>query len=162
MPVEFSDQDEEEFAEAEEKQSSTFDPLPDGNYTVEVTDAKTHEKSGHRMLTWTLKVLDGPHAGRLLWRNNMLETKSNKEWLKRDLKVCGIELAKLFNINDRTSELVGLVLSVTQKTQGKYANVYLNKVVAAGAELRPTGSGNGASEERAPEGDNSVDDEVPF
>ena len=78
-------------AEVEERE---HEPVPDGKYQVnvdkvELTRART---SGNPMLKWTLRILGPTHAGRLLWRNNVMATPANLRWLKTDLNTCGLHL----------------------------------------------------------------------
>ena len=121
---------EEDFSSSEEKKASNFDPLPDGKYIVEVDQAElTTSRSGSPMLKWTLRVLQGPFDNRLMWRNNMLASKENLGWLKADLTKCGLTLAKVNDLNERAGELVGCVLEVTQKTNGQFTNVYINRML---------------------------------
>ena len=150
MPIDLSHL-EDDFSEAEEKKAGNFDPVPDGKYVVEVDRAEvTTSKSGAPMLKWTLRILQGPHDNRMLWRNNMLSSKANLGWLKTDLGKCGIVLVKVNDINERASELVGLVLHVTQKTSGQYSNVYIDGLADAATTAAPDGSAS------------DPQDEVPF
>lgn len=158
-----------EFENSDESKARNFDPLPDGKYFVEVDAAEvTTSRSGQAMLKWTLRVLQGRFDNRMLWRNNMLETRQNLGWLKKDLKICGVELAKLNDLNTRASELVGLCLEITQKTSDKYSNVYLNRLLtdeeiaklSASATPPATNGGNGAT---APaRAATEADDNLPF
>jgi hypothetical protein len=158
-----------EFESADESKARNFDTLPDGKYFVEVEAAEVKtSKAGQPMLSWTLRVLQGRYDNRMLWRNNMLETKQNLGWLKKDLKICGVELAKLNDLNTRASELVGLCLEITQKTSDKYSNVYLNRLLTdeeiaklSAADPAPAASGgNGAT---APaRAATEADDVIPF
>jgi hypothetical protein len=79
------------------------------------------------MLKWTLKIIAPTHAGRLLWRNNVMASKENIKWLKNDLHVCGVELEKLSDLPNRLDELLDLTLEVTKRARGENENVYLNR-----------------------------------
>lgn len=49
---------------------NNFEPLPDGDYTAKVTEAKVGvAKSGNPKVQFTFEVTDGPHAGRMLFRH---------------------------------------------------------------------------------------------
>lgn len=118
--------DDYESAEVEDRE---FEPVPDGKYqtrvqSVELTRAKS---SGNPMLKWTIKILAPTHAGRLLWRNNVMASKENIKWLKNDLHVCGIELEKLSDLPNRLEELLDLTLEITKRTRGENENIYLNR-----------------------------------
>jgi hypothetical protein len=79
------------------------------------------------MLKWTLKILAPTHAGRLLWRNNVMASKENIKWLKNDLHTCGLELEKLSELPERLNDLLDLTLEVTKRTRGENENIYLNR-----------------------------------
>ena len=54
-----------------------FDSIPDGKYQVDVEAVElTRTMKGDPMLKWTLKVVGPSHAGRKLWRNNVIDRKS--------------------------------------------------------------------------------------
>ena len=126
-PVDLAQFD-DDFAQApiEERE---FDEVPDGKYQVnvekvEIVRAKT---TGNPMLKWELKIL-APHCrGRLLWRNNVLVTRENLKWLKNDLHVCGLDLAKVSDLPAQLDKLLDVKLEVTKRTKGENANVYFNR-----------------------------------
>lgn len=170
MPVDLT-RLEGDFADANEEKAGNFDPIPDGKYTVEVTDAEvTTSKSGQAMLKWTMRVVGGKYDNRLVWRNNLLETRQNLGWLKKDLKLCGIELAKLNDLNERAAELCGLCLQITQKSTDKYSNVYLNRLLTQEevdklppAKDPPSNGGNGTPGVKSfKPAANEPDDTIPF
>ena len=103
--------------------------VPDGKYQVnvekvEIARAKT---TGNPMLKWTLRILGPACRGRLLWRNNVLASRENLKWLKSDLHVCGLDLGKVSDLNDRVHELLDVKLEVTKRTKGENENVYFNR-----------------------------------
>lgn len=110
-------------------------PVPNGKYQVRVERAEvTKSQNGNPMLKWQLVIMNGEHARRKLFRQNMLVTGKNFEWLLSDLHICEVELDKLTNLPNKASELLDLMLEVTvrngrdsngQPTQ----NVYLNKKI---------------------------------
>ena len=117
------------FNEAPVEEKKEFEPVPDGKYQVnvekvEITTAKT---SGNPMLKWTLKILAPSFRGRLLWRNNVMATRENIKWLKNDLHVCGLDLAKLSDLPLNLERLLDVKLEVTKRTKGDNENVYFNR-----------------------------------
>jgi hypothetical protein len=118
--------DDYESAEVEDRE---FEPVPDGKYQVKVdrVGIARAKSSGNPMLKWTLKILAPTHAGRLLWRNNVMASKENIKWLKNDLHVCGVELEKLSDLPNRLEELLDLTLEITKRTRGENENIYLNR-----------------------------------
>jgi hypothetical protein len=102
---------------------------PDGKYNVviqkvELTRARS---SGNPMLRWHLRITAGPHAGRVLFRSNMMATRENLAWLKKDLHTCGMELEKLSDLNTRMGELLDVEIEVTRRTRDDRVNVFINK-----------------------------------
>jgi hypothetical protein len=108
--------DDYDSAEVEDRE---FDAVPDGKYQVMVerVELSRAKSSGNPMLKWTLKILAPTHAGRLLWRNNVMASKENIKWLKNDLHNCGLELEKLSDLPDRLNDLLDLTLEVTKRTR---------------------------------------------
>ena len=74
--------DDYESAEVEERE---FEPVPDGKYQVKVdrVEIARAKSSGNPMLKWTLKILAPTHAGRLLWRNNVMASKENIKFKRK-------------------------------------------------------------------------------
>jgi hypothetical protein len=83
----------ETFAEAwrSTKPAEDFAPLPAGGYVAtleraELTNARTKQTPGVKL---TFKVLEGPHAGRLVWADLWLSERA-REHTKRDLLKLGV------------------------------------------------------------------------
>ena len=117
--------------------------VPDGNYQVNVERAEmTRARStGRPMLKWTLRILGPTHAGRLLWRHNVLATPENVRWAKSDLAVCGIMLEPFSELPARVGELLDCKLEVAKRTRGDNTNIYINRRIVMDG---PSGSGSGA------------------
>jgi Protein of unknown function (DUF669) len=133
----------EDFAEAS-IEDREFDEIPDGKFQVSVdkVELTTAKSSGNALLKWTLRIL-GPHyAGRLLWRNNVMASRENIRWLKNDLHICGLDLAKLSDLPSHLSYLLDIQLEVTKRTRGDSANIYFNR------RLVPDEQGMGAAHDR--------------
>ena len=114
-----------------EVEDREFEPVPDGKYQVsvdkvEITRSKT---SGNPMLKWCLKIIAPRFIGRLLWRNNMMVTKDNIRWLKGDLELCGLKLAKLSDLPANLENLLDVMLEVTKRTRGEFENIYFNRLL---------------------------------
>ena len=114
--------------EAAEVEPNQFDDLPDGKYQARVEKIEMgNTQNGAPMLKWQLRVLGPQHQGRMLFRNSVMASKENLKYLKADLLLCGLELAKLSDLPNRLNELLDVKLEVTKKTRGEYSNVYLNR-----------------------------------
>ncbi len=70
----------------------------------------------------------------VIFKNSVI-TPNSMPFFKADLKVMGIELAKLSDLPGRLDAMLDQTLEVTKKTKGEYANIYFNKrlQLAAGA-----------------------------
>lgn len=143
------------FAGASAKREGFDAEVPDGSYhvTVEKCLVERGKTSGKPMLKWTLSVVNGPHANRKLFRNNLLESADNMKWLKQDLASCGVNVASLREVPAALAQLIGATLEVKVVTKignaGKdFRNVYIQKRVNAG------GAAGGRSA--------VVDEDVPF
>jgi hypothetical protein len=106
-----------------------FDSVPDGKYQVIVDRVALtkSQTSGNPMLKWKLKVLGPKHEGGIIWRNNIIASKGNVQWLKNDLHVCGLDLEKLSDLKPSLEKLLNVMLEVTKKTKGENENVYFNR-----------------------------------
>ena len=118
----------DDFASApvEERQ---HDEVPDGKFQVVVdrVELTTAKSSGSPMLKWTLKILGPTHAGRLLWRNNVMASRENLKWLKQDLHTCGLDLQKVSDLPGNLGRLLDVQLEVVKRTRGENTNIYFNK-----------------------------------
>lgn len=146
--------------------------VEDGKYEVTVVGAELTEskKSGAPMIKWTLKI-DGPrYIGRFLWRYNLVATTTNREWLKKDLAVCGLRIP-FSAIRDRIGEVVGTRMLVSKVTKNDYENVYFNKrldddapagSVTPDAVLPARASAAGAKPKAPASNLDDTDDDCPF
>ncbi|OQA87746.1 MAG: hypothetical protein BWY28_01906 [bacterium ADurb.Bin236] len=117
-----------------------FDSVPDGKYQVIVDKVALtkSQTSGNPMLKWKLKVLGPKHEGAIIWRNNIIASKNNVQWLKNDLHVCGLDLEKLSDLRSNLEKLLNVMLEVTKRTKGDNENVYFNRRIindAAGGDI---------------------------
>ena len=106
-----------------------FESVPDGKYQVVVdrVELTKSQSSGNPMLKWKLKVLGPKHEGAIIWRNNVIGSKGNVQWLKNDLHVCGLDLEKLSELPGKLEKLLDVMLEVTKKTKGDNENIYFNR-----------------------------------
>lgn len=113
------------------------DEIPDGRYQAVVERAElTHARSsGNPMLKWQLRILGPSSVGRVLWRHNVIATRENLRWLKKDLHTCGLHLERLSELQANLNRLLGVVVEVVVRTAGENRNTYLNRrIVAAEGE----------------------------
>jgi hypothetical protein len=131
-----------EFENAPVEEKGEFESVPDGKYQVnvdkvEITTAKT---TGNPMLKWTLKILAPRFRGRLLWRNNVMASRENIRWLKNDLHICGLDLAKLSDLPANLERLLDVKLEVTKRTKGENENIYFNRRIVLDEGAAAAGS----------------------
>lgn len=122
------------YAAAKPPVQEDFAPIPDGMYTVEITECAVLEsRRGDPYLRWMFKVVDGPHAGRVISRANMLATDQNLAYLKGDLAIAGMQLTDLTQLPDLAGDLVGRRLEIKAQTKGDRQSIYLKSLVVPGA-----------------------------
>jgi len=125
-PTELSQWD-DDYQNADGK-GGDYDSVPDGKYVVAVEKAQlARTKSDKPMLKMQLRISGPTQAGRVLFKNSMIATAQNVEFLKRDLVACGVDLVKLSDLPGRLEELLDITLEVRKVTKGEYENVYIQK-----------------------------------
>ena len=133
MPFDFAAL-EQEFTDAQPPETAENKDPPDGKYDTHVhkVEIKEAKNSGKPYVKWQLIIDGGPQNGRYLFRNNQMASKENLAWLKKDLAVCGITLAKLADLESRLPELLDKRIKVTKKTRNAdNYNVYFDKMITA-------------------------------
>lgn len=124
------------------------DNVPDGTYQVVIEGAEVRtSEAGNRMLSWDLRVLAGEHKGRHVFKRNMMQTPENLSYLKADLGLAGLVIAKLSDLTakrpDGSAACDGLkktCLEVKVKQKGDFLNVYFQKRM--GGEAAPFTTAN--------------------
>lgn len=60
-----------DLSDYEFKSSSSFEPLPPGDYTAIITDSslKATKSGSGEYIALTMEIIDGPHSGRRIWEN---------------------------------------------------------------------------------------------
>jgi len=134
------EQFDEDYTTTEVDENTGADPLPDGKYQMVTEKVELlYSKNNNAMLVWQMRVLGPRYAGRKHWHRNMIVTKENIKWLKRDLLTAGLKIEKLSLLPQHLQELLDLVVEVQLKTKGDHQNSFLNKRItqaepAAGAD----------------------------
>ena len=94
---------------------STFDPIPEGRYTVTVDKAEltTTKDSGNPMIKVTLKIVEGDNKGRLAWDNFVLVEKSLWK-LKGFLEAIDSKISESADVTEQdiANAMVGAKVSV--------------------------------------------------
>ncbi len=145
------EQYEEDFDSAEPDLGGDTVDLPDGRYQMVVEHADLQRSNkGNPMLVWRMRVLGPRYAGAKYWHRNMIISKKNVHWLKRDLIIAGLDLEKLSDLPARAGELGNVTLEVQLKTKGDMQNSFINK------RIRKPGSTQVEPDTTSP------DDDFPF
>ena len=128
-----------------------FETVPDGKYQVNVERVElTRTKSqGYPMLKWELRILPDDVQIRKLFRNNVIATNDNIQWLKKDLYKCSVEINKISELPANLDRLLDVKIEVTKRTRGENENVYINKRI----EPLPDSTDSGPS---------ISEDDIPF
>ncbi len=122
------DQFDEDFNQTQCDTNSDSEGLAPGKYQVVVEKAELQRsQKGNLMLIWRMRVLGPRYAGRKYWHRNMIVSKENLKWLKHDLTIAGLDLAKLSDLAARLGELCGVRLEIQIKRRGDQENSFINK-----------------------------------
>ena len=125
----------DEAYEQAEASEDEYEPVPDGRYQTVVDRVELlRTTKGDPMLKWALRILGPTHAGRLLWRNNVMATDENVRWLKKDMLRCDVHLVRLSELPANLERLLDIRLEVTKKTKGEFEEVYINKKIRTAEE----------------------------
>lgn len=128
------EQFDDDYTTTEVDESVTGEPLPDGKYQMVTEKVELlYSKNNNAMLVWQLRVLGPRYVGRKHWHRNMIVTKENIKWLKRDLVTAGLKIEKLSLLPQHLNELLDLVVEVQLKTKGEHQNSFLNKRITQAA-----------------------------
>lgn len=132
----------------------SFEPLPVGQYKVQIIESKIEDtKSGSgQMLTLTLEVVDGPFANRRIWdrlnvRNNNPQAQSIAQRALADLCLA-IGVAQLRDTDELHFKPLTVRVGIRQDKTGQYGpqntvRYTAGKGAPAGATQRPAGAAQG-------------------
>ena len=114
-----------------------YEELPDGTYQVKMETAQLKEGQTP-FLQWGMRVISGPHAGRMLFKVQRLVVDS-LPYLKADLELLQIRLDDLGALEGMLARSLDAILDVKVKTSnGKdgtaYKQVFFNRLVREGAK----------------------------
>ena len=117
-----------------EEAANAYSPVPDGRYRVIVENVElgTAKSTGNPLLKWRLRITSSPCQNRVLFKNSSI-TSNSIEWVKKELKVCGLDLEPFSDLPRKLGTLVGVELEISKATKGEYDNIYFNRRVTAQA-----------------------------
>lgn len=107
------------------------DPVPDGRYRVliQAVEMADPDEAGSPVLKWTLRILGPTSAGRLLFRDDSLASKEDRERVRWDLFLAGLPLKDLSDLRGRLEELLDARMLITKRTRGSIETIYFNKKI---------------------------------
>ena len=123
--------------EIQDAHKSDFDPIPAGTYTAEITrsEIKNNNSGSGNRLSLGLKIIDGTHAGRLIFQDvtlrnsNPIAQQIGRKQMAQLVSACGKS-----SVQD-SSELHGIPMQI--KVAGQYDPSNEVKKFAAIAGSRP-------------------------
>ena len=123
--------EEYEKAEEVERGDGDFEAIPDGTYQVNVETVELRKsQAGNTYLAWSLRILGPKFAGRMPWKNNMIKTPKNLQWLKTDLSICELNIPKVSMLPDFLEDLLDTKLEVSVRNRDENnQDVYFNKKI---------------------------------
>lgn len=114
----------------EQAEAPDFEEVPDGKYQVRIQQAHMgNSQKGDPMIKWDLVIISGPLAGRHIFKNSVI-TSASLPFVKGDLKVLGVQLAKFSELPSHLVELLDKTLQITKRTKDEFTNIYFNKLLA--------------------------------
>lgn len=132
------------FAEAPTPVRGASGSVPDGKYQVKIDKVQIRNNVNTQAteLAFQLKVLNGEHAGRIIFHQRQLDDPERMSYLRGDLHVCGVEISSLSQLPRSLENFLDIMLEVqvkskTSKTDPSksYQNVYLNKRITDGGDM---------------------------
>lgn len=91
---------------AAESESTSFDPIPDGPYQVQLRDVEVKQGAEYPYWLWSFEVAEGEHLGRRVWLNTSTSPKAL--WKLHEAMVA-------FGVKDDTDteDLIGKTVTAT-------------------------------------------------
>ena len=110
-------------------------PVPDNDYGVEILIAaiEVARSSGRMQINYAMQVLDGDYEGKEIHKYAGLETDDNIDFAMGDLETLELDVPEdIGDLGPVLEGAVGLQVDVTVRTDGSFANVDFNELLAEG------------------------------
>ncbi len=106
-------------------------PLPDGDHIFEVVDIqRTVDKKNRIVMTWHLKVAEGPYAGVTVQKRYYLVNPKVAEMLKRDLAFLGVLVENKEELEAKKGQALGKrFLAAASINEQGYQCYYPKKII---------------------------------
>jgi len=96
--------------------TQTITELPDGEYKGEITEIIEETTSqGYPKISWILKIIGGEYNGDCVAKNYHLKNDRAKDFLKKELRLSGHEVADSTEFEEKKSQIIGTKIVFTAK-----------------------------------------------
>jgi len=96
--------------------SQMLSEMRDGEYTGEIVDIiEETTAAGDPKVSWILKIVGGEYDGALVEKKYHLKNDKAKDFLKKELKLIGYEVADSTEFEAKKSQIIGTKIVFTAK-----------------------------------------------
>jgi len=110
-----------------------IDKIDDGTYQATIQRFEVIEaKDGRAWMKWVLKIQFGEERGKRAVKISSIK-EDQMEWLKKDLRACGINVKMLSELPDIMENVIGTCVEIQLKTKpnpngrGYVQNIFINR-----------------------------------
>ncbi len=123
-PIDLSELDAAFRSAAAVRPDDYYSDVPDGVYDAEIRDAHLgRTRTAKPMLVWRVLLTSAPEIRKLITKTRVI-TENTMPWLKEELLKCGLNLARLSDLNGRVREMEGRIVRLEKKTVNGKAEFY--------------------------------------
>ncbi|NWF85434.1 MAG: hypothetical protein HXY18_16585 [Bryobacteraceae bacterium] len=123
-PIDLSEFDDAFRSAATNRSDDYYSDVPDGIYDAEIRDAHLgRTRISKPMVVWRMLLTSAPEIPKLITKTRVI-TENTMPWLKEDLLKCGLDLARLSDLNQRVREMEGRLVRLEKKTVNGKAELY--------------------------------------
>ena len=110
--------------------------VPEGEYVVDIVEMQSAiDGRGRKVVIWTLRMTDGPYAGYFLQKKYYLINQKVEDFLKRELRLIGIEANNGQEFEAKKTEAYGKRIRITATTNDQgYRACYVKEVIGRGED----------------------------
>lgn len=120
--------------------SAILQEVPEGEYLADIVEMTSAiDGKNRKVVTWTLKMSDGPFEGCILLKKFYVINPKVSEFLKRELRLVGVEANNNQEFEAKKTEAYGKRICFTAVTNDQgYRVYYVKEVVGKGDGAAPT------------------------
>jgi hypothetical protein len=114
--------------------NALINEVPEGEYVVDIVEMQSAiDGRGRKVVIWTLCMTDGPYAGDFLLKKYYVINPKVKDFLKRELRMIGIEANSAPEFEAKKTEAYGKRIRITAMTNDQgYRAYYVKEVIGKG------------------------------